>query len=157
MIALDAIYTPVRRVNYEVENMRVGDRTDHNRMRISIETDGTISPREALEKSIETMIHQLKAIIGFKETEVNLETNVSGDTSEAVDDKKEDLDDVLKTKIDTLNFSTRTLNALAEEGIRTLGGLSRKKKDDLLEIDGLGEKGIQEIKRILGNSGITLK
>ena len=157
VIALDAIYTPVRRVNYEVENMRVGDRTDHNRMRISIETDGTISPREALEKSIETMIHQLKAIIGFKETEVNLETNVSGDTSEAVDDKKEDLDDVLKTKIDTLNFSTRTLNALAEEGIRTLGGLSRKKKDDLLEIDGLGEKGIQEIKRILGNSGITLK
>ena len=140
MIALDAIYTPVRRVNYEVENMRVGDRTDHNRMRISIETDGTISPREALEKSIETMIHQLKAIIGFKETEVNLETNVSGDTSEAVDDKKEDLDDVLKTKIDTLNFSTRTLNALAEEGIRTLSGLSRKKKDDLLEIDGLGEK-----------------
>lgn len=157
VIALDAIYTPVRRVNYEVENMRVGDRTDHNRMRISIETDGTISPREALEKSIETMIHQLKAIIGFKETEVNLETNVSGDTSEAVEDRKEDLDDVLKTKIDTLNFSTRTLNALAEEGIRTLGGLSRKKKDDLLEIDGLGEKGIQEIKRILGNSGITLK
>lgn len=157
VIALDAIYTPVRRVNYEVENMRVGDRTDHNRMRISIETDGTISPREALEKSIETMIHQLKAIIGFKETEVALETNVSDDTSEAAGDRKEGPDDVLKTKIDTLNFSTRTLNALAEEGIRTLGGLSRKKKDDLLEIDGLGEKGIQEIRRILGNSGITLK
>src|SRR3989339_242418 len=66
-LTLDAIFTPIRKVNYEVENMRVGDRTDYNRLRFSIETDGTITPREALEKSIETMIKQLKAIIGFKE------------------------------------------------------------------------------------------
>ena len=64
-IALDAIFSPIRRVNYEVENMRVGDRTDFNRLRITIETDGTIAPREALERSIETMIHQLKSIVGF--------------------------------------------------------------------------------------------
>src|SRR3984957_2545200 len=70
MIALDAIFSPIRRVNYEVENMRVGDRTDFNRLRILIETDGTLTPREALESSIETMIHQLKAIVGFKEEEV---------------------------------------------------------------------------------------
>ena len=66
-IALDATFTPIRRVNYEVENMRVGDRTDFNRLRILIETNGTISPREALERSIEVMIHQLKAIVGFQE------------------------------------------------------------------------------------------
>ena len=59
-IALDAVFTPIRRVNYEVENMRVGDRTDYNRLRIAIETDGTLTPREALEQSIEIMIHQLK-------------------------------------------------------------------------------------------------
>jgi DNA-directed RNA polymerase subunit alpha len=66
-IALDATFTPIRRVNYEVENMRVGDRTDFNRLRILIETNGTIAPREALERSIEIMIHQLKAIVGFQE------------------------------------------------------------------------------------------
>ena len=66
-IALDAIFTPIRRVNYETENMRVGDRTDYNRLRITIETDGTITPKEALEHSISTMITQLKAIVGFKE------------------------------------------------------------------------------------------
>src|SRR3989338_7309508 len=74
-IALDAIFTPIRRVSYEVENMRVGDRTDHNRLRISIETDGTITPREALSRSIETMIHQLKAIIGFKEPEAVMDAS----------------------------------------------------------------------------------
>ena len=66
-ISLDAAFTPVRRASYEVENMRVGDRTDHNRLRIMIETDGTISPREVLEYSIEIMIKQLQAIVGFKE------------------------------------------------------------------------------------------
>ena len=62
-IAFDATFTPIRRVNYEVENMRVGDRTDFNRLHILIETNGTIAPREALEQSIEVMISQLKSII----------------------------------------------------------------------------------------------
>jgi len=156
-IALDAIYTPIRRVNYEVENMRVGDRTDHNRLRISIETDGTITPREALEKSIETMIHQLKAIVGFKEPEILSETETGLSSESGILDKKDGVEDPIKLKLDTLGLSTRTLNALSNEGIRTLGGLSRKKREDLDEIEGLGDKGIQEIKRVLGNYGITLK
>lgn len=64
-IAVDAIFTPIRRVSYEVENMRVGDKTNHNRLRIIIETDGTLTPREALEKSIVIMVEQLQSIIGF--------------------------------------------------------------------------------------------
>src|SRR5258708_1077176 len=68
-IAVDAIFTPIRRVSYEIENMRVGDKTNHNRLRIAIETDGTLSAREALSNSIEIMINQLKAIIDFKEPE----------------------------------------------------------------------------------------
>ena len=77
-ITLDAAFTPIRKANYEVENMRVGDRTDFNRVRLSIETDGTITPHEALEKSIALMITQLKAIVGFKEEEV-AETAASAD------------------------------------------------------------------------------
>ena len=72
VISLDAIFTPIRRVNYEVENMRVGNRTDFNRLRIVIETDGTITAHKALEKSIEIMINQLKAVVGFKKKKKNL-------------------------------------------------------------------------------------
>jgi DNA-directed RNA polymerase subunit alpha len=159
-ISLDAIFTPIRRVNYEVENMRVGDRTDFNRLKIFIETDGTITPREALEKSIEIMINQLKAVIGFKEVEIISEkknnedevlTEVSGKTKKAIDAE------FLKTRIESLELSPRTASALANANIRTIGGLARKKEDDLLDIDGLGNKGIQEIKRALSNFGITLK
>jgi len=154
VIAVDAIFTPIRRVNYEVENMRVGERTDHNRLKVSIETDGTLTPREALEKSIEIMINQLKAIVGFKEEE----TISSTEEFSSGDDKKEnDETDTTKMKVEILNLSTRTSNALAAANIRTVGGLSRKKEEDLLELDGLGDKGIQEIKRALGELGIVLK
>ena len=65
-ITLDASFTPIRRVNYEVENMRIGDRTDFNRFRIFIETDGTITPKEALESAIKIMIAQLKSDCWFR-------------------------------------------------------------------------------------------
>lgn len=153
-IAVDAIFTPIRRVNYEVENMRVGERTDYNRLRITIETDGSISPKEALSKSIETMINQLKAIVGFKEEETMEEESALGKGAE----EKEKFDsDFLKTRIETLELSPRTLHALQGANVRTVGGLIRKKEEDLLDIDGLGNKGIQEIKRVLSNFGITLK
>ena len=78
-IVLDAVFTPIRKVNYEVDNMRVGDRTDYNKLIISVETDGSITPAEALKKSIETMIHHLKAIIGFQEKEeVKVESKSGG-------------------------------------------------------------------------------
>lgn len=163
-IAVDAIFTPIRRVSYEVENMRVGDKTNHNRLRITIETDGTISPREALSESVKIMIMQLKAVVDFKEEEAeeikiekksnNKEEGGERDESE---DKKDELSDVLKTRIDTMDLSTRTLNALTGANIRTLGGLARKKREDLLEIEGIGEKGISEIKKALTAFGLNLK
>ncbi|MCC7160358.1 DNA-directed RNA polymerase subunit alpha [Candidatus Nomurabacteria bacterium] len=160
-IAVDAIFTPIRRVAYEVENMRVGDKTNHNRLRISIETDGTLSPREALSKSIEIMINQLKAIIDFKEPteEIKIEKKKlkeeEGDEKE--EKKSEDFADILKTRTDSLDLSTRTLNALTGANIRTLGGLARKKREDLLELEGIGEKGITEIKKVLNKFGLNLK
>ncbi len=153
-IALDAVFTPIRRANYEVENMRVGDRTDYNRLRIFIETDGTLSPREALEKSIEIMVHQLKAVIGFKEPEVpKSETEVPVEE----ESKKAAIDpDVLKTRIETLDLSSRTLSALEEANIRTIGGLVRKKKDDILALEGIGPKAVDEIVDLLKNMGVSL-
>jgi DNA-directed RNA polymerase subunit alpha len=158
-IFLDAAFTPISRVSYEVENMRVGDRTDYNRLRISIETDGTLTPHEALTKSIEIMIAQLKAIVGFKEEEVEeIKESKSEKKLTAKDEEMTaEQGDALKTRIEDLELSPRTAKALTNEGIRTVGGLARKHEEDLLEISGLGEKGINEIKKALSNFGITLK
>ena len=155
-ISVDAIFSPIRRVNYEVENMRVGDRTDFNRLRITIETDGTLSPRAALEQSIEVMVTQLRAIVGFREEESASEAaapmaeTASSSVSEASAD-------ALKTRIEDLDISSRAISALDKANIRTVGGLARKKESDLLSVEGLGPKAIQEIKRALANFGIVLK
>ena len=136
--------------------MRVGDRTDFNKLRISIETDGTIAPSVALASAIEIMINQLKAIVGFKEDEpVVPEKNVR--EGESRTSRTEVDPEVLKTRVETLDISIRTRHSLALANIRTVGGLARKKEKDLLEIEGLGAKGIQEIRKALGEFGITLK
>tara|TARA_B100000745_G_scaffold292473_1_gene233339 strand:+ start:550 stop:1521 length:972 start_codon:yes stop_codon:yes gene_type:complete len=158
-IALDALFSPIRRVNYEVENMRVGDRTDFNRLRVLIETDGTLTPREALEDSIAIMIHQLKAVIGFQEeAEVEEVEEVVETVPVTTPTEKKDADkEAFKTRIDELDLSPRVATALDESGIRTVGGLARKHEEDILAIEGLGQKGLQEIKRALSNLGITLR
>lgn len=157
-IALDAIFSPIRRANYEVENMRVGDRTDFNRLRILIETDGTLAPREALEKSITTMIHQLKAVVGFKEEETPEIAPVMQDVRMGMPEKQQQMDaEVLKTRITELSLPQRVEQALDNASIRTVGGLVRKREDDLLAIEGLGQKGLQDIKRSLSNLGLTLR
>jgi DNA-directed RNA polymerase subunit alpha len=168
-IVLDALFSPIRRVSYDVENMRVGDKTNHNRLIMTIETDGTLTPRQSLEQSIEIMIIQLQAISGFK-TEfepIKIDSFKKDSTSTPIEEEheekdeeklKEDMSEVLKTRIDTIDdISSRTLKALTNANIRTIGGIARKKTEDLLEIEGIGEKGIQEIKKVLNEYGINLK
>ncbi len=159
-IALDASFSPILNVSYDVEQMRVGDRTDFNRLIINIETDGSITPKQALEKSIEIMIYQLKAIIDFqddievKDVEVK-EDDIKEDESNKLD--KDVMDDVLKTRIESLDISQRTINALIEANIRTIGGLIRKKEKDLLDVDGIGKKGLDELKEILAKFDLSIK
>ncbi len=158
-IALDAAFSPILQANYDVEQMRVGDRTDFNKLRMFIQTDGTITPHEAFEKSIEIMITQLKAIIGFKDVESDI-IHPSHDVAidaPASNENKEALDDVLKTRLETLDLSQRTMNALVNANVRTVGGLIRKKEKDILEVEGLGAKGLDEIKGILETLGLSLK
>jgi len=153
-IALDATFTPIRRVNYEVENMRVGDRTDFNRLRILIETNGTVSPREALEQSIEIMIHQLKSVVGFQEEveeEVAAAFAASASSSESLGK------DPAKVKIDEIGLSTRIATALADGGIKSVAGLTRKTAEQLKELDGVGDKAVTEIEEALDTLGLSLK
>lgn len=167
-ILVDAIFTPIRKVNYEVEDMRVGDRTDHNRLRINIQTDGTFAPREALEKSIKIMIRQLRSIIDIKEALENIPViepvflaekmaQEQADQESAEAEDTDDQTDVLKTRIDSVELSTRTLNALMEASIRTIGGLVKKTEDELLDLDGIGKKGVEEVKAVLEEFGLALQ
>lgn len=166
-IFLDAIFSPIRRVSYDVEEMRVGDKTNFNRLRMTIETDGTITPREAFEQSVSTMIEQLAAIISVDSNKIieevqstfiapaPVEKELVNSPTEDGDDI--DVTDVLKNRIDGIGLSTRTLNALSAANIRTVGGIARKKIEDLLEVDGIGDKGITEIKEALAQFNLSLK
>jgi DNA-directed RNA polymerase subunit alpha len=149
-IALDATFTPIRRVNYEVENMRVGDRTDFNRLRILIETNGTIAPREALERAIETMIHQLKAVIGFQEAVIEAEAPSAAKSEGGAAEAS-------KVKVADLELSARVTTALEDAGIKSAAGLARKTASALKELDGIGEKAIAEISEALDKHGLALK
>lgn len=151
-IALDATFTPIRRVNYEVENMRVGDRTDFNRLRILIETNGTISPREALERSIETMIQQLSAVIGFQEASEASESAPVAEKASAAPGK-----DPAKVKIEELGLGSRIETALSDAGIKSVAGLVKKTASALKELDGVGDKAVAEIVEALDALGLELK
>jgi DNA-directed RNA polymerase subunit alpha len=166
-IFTDAFFSPIKRATYEVENMRVGDRTDFHKIRLSIETDGTLSAREALESALKTLLDQTRAILDLKEQEehrAEVAAKIMEHLSEQKSESKEvaaesgrDLTDVLKTRIDSLQLSTRTANALSGGGIRTLGGLIQKTKEDLLELEGFGEKGLVEVEELLTGFGLALK
>lgn len=165
-IVMDAVFTPIITASYEVENMRVGDRTDYNRLRMVIESDGSQTPSQILSESIRIMLEQFKSILDLKEfvvpevksflpNEIINESNLP-DSSENTDSHV-DMTDVLKTRIDSIQLSTRTLNALSEAGIRTVGGLIQKTEKDLLDLDGFGEKALKELKEVLTDFGLALK
>lgn len=160
-IALDAAFSPVKVVNYEVENMRVGDRTDYNRIRFHIETDGSITPRGAFTAAARILVGQFEALSGAfaEKSEARKEPAKAATEAEVAESlEAESYEEmVAKKKVDELEFSTRVLNALTSAGIKTVGQLLKKNEKRLKEVDGLGDKGIQEIKKALGNLGLTLK
>lgn len=163
-ISVDARFSPVVGASYESEDMRVGDRTNYNRLRMTIETDGSATPEEVLEMSIKIMLEQFRAILDLKDVaETKVPESVASAQAQADEPSaaesmdKEDLTEILKTRIDSLQLSTRTLNALSDAGIRTVGGLIQKTEDGLLDLDGFGEKGLGEVKEILTGYGLSLK
>ncbi|KKP32885.1 MAG: DNA-directed RNA polymerase subunit alpha [Candidatus Staskawiczbacteria bacterium RIFOXYB2_FULL_32_9] len=152
-IALDAIYTPIKNVNFQVENMRVGDRTDFDKLSIEIETDGTMTPEEAFFDACEILLKHFNIILGSKKPQ---DARISLQNSEDVKEVLED-SDVNKTAVEDLKFSTRTINALTANSIKTVGGIMKKSEKSLSELEGMGEKAITEIKKKLKKLGLELK
>jgi DNA-directed RNA polymerase subunit alpha len=160
LIAIDAVFTPVRRVNYSVENTRVGKRTDYDKIILEIETDGSVSPQEAFQKAVETITEQFSAVKEFeteKEEIVPVAEAVQEQTPIAEEKEGSEKNDAKSVSIESLSFSTRTMNVLEKSGVKTIEDLIAMTEEDLMNIEGMGQKGAKEIKKAVGNFGLTLK
>jgi DNA-directed RNA polymerase subunit alpha len=148
IIYVDAIFTPVLKVAFTVENIMFEERTDYNKLKIEVETDGTITPEEALERSLRVLMDHL---ISIGESF----TKKRGKKEEEKPEKKVEQEE--KLKLEDLKLSQRTLNVLENGGIKSIEGLLRRKEDALYQIKGMGDKAIKEIKSKLKRKGLELK
>lgn len=161
VIALDAIYTPVRRVNYTISNMRVGKKTDFEKISLEVMTDGSIAPLEAFSKAIDILVKQFSTL-NEMEKEVK-ETSVVDEVEKeiAVEEKKVEKPQAVDPKeveISTLkSLSTRTLNVLEKGKIKNVGDIIKFDEVSLLELEGMGAKGVKEIRKAIGDFGLNLK
>lgn len=154
-IAVDAIFTPIRMINYDIEDMRVGDKTNYNRLKFDIETDGTITPTEALASAAQILIEQFQIITAPMGKSMKVEHKE--EPKEKLREIEKEEEDITKNKIEDLKLSNRTQKILLGGHIKTIAGLLRLKEKDLLQLQGLGNKAAKEIKKSLGKLGLTLR
>ncbi len=158
VIAIDAVYTPIKRVNYEVENMRVGKRTDYNKITLEIVTDGSITPEEAFKKAVAILVEQFSVLGGIEVIEAGKEEEIEESVANQDEKTEEQEIDPLKMKVTELkSLSTRTLNVLEANKILKVKDIVKHSEEELKTLEGMGDKGIKEIKKSIGEFGITLK
>lgn len=144
MIAVDALYSPIQRVRYSVENTRVGQMTDLDRLIMEIETDGTITPHEAIHQAAEILVEHFRVVAG-----IAAEGEVASAPSGAVDLSSS------KINIEEINFSPRTTNALINNDIKSVQDLLKLSDTELRELKGFGSKAYEEVKEKIVELGIT--
>jgi DNA-directed RNA polymerase subunit alpha len=144
-IAIDSIYTPIRNVKYAIENYRVEQKTDYEKLVIEIETDGSIHPKEALKEAAKILIHHFML---FSDEKIHLEA-VDTEANEEFDEEVLHMRQLLKTKLADMNLSVRALNCLKAADVETLGELVGYQKNDLLKFRNFGKKSLTELDDLL--------
>jgi DNA-directed RNA polymerase subunit alpha len=144
MIMLDALFTPVLRVRYKVENTRVGQITDLDKLLITIDTDGSITPREAFEEAAAILVNQYTALAGQTRVEVGSPLSSGDDNELSADNSDEPAE--LMTSVEDLNLSARTTNALVNNDIHTIKDLLSLSEAELRDLKGFGSKALDEVK-----------
>lgn len=155
-IVLDAIFTPIKRINYTIQNTRVGERTDYDKLVFTIETDGTISPEKAFEYAAKKVTEYFKVLSEFEDIKEVVLEKKSDEKEEKRKDEKEVVDP-LKVRVEDLKLPLKIINILVESKIKTVSRLVKKSEEDLTAIDGMGDKGVKEIRKAVGYLGLTLK
>ena len=149
VIAIDSIYTPVKKVNYNVENTRVGQMVDYDKLTIELWTDGSLEPYEALSLAAKVLSEHLQLFVDLSETAKNLQVMV-----EKEEDSKEK---ILEEPIENLELSVRSFNCLKRSGISTVGDLTNKTQADMMKVKNLGKKSLDEVIAKLHDLGFDLK
>jgi DNA-directed RNA polymerase subunit alpha len=149
-IPMDAIFSPVKKVNYTVTNARVGQITDYDKLTMEVWTDGSLSPEEAVAHAAKILKDQLSIFITFEEEE-EAEMSYSEDEEE-----KEALNENLLRSVDELELSVRSANCLKHANIRLIGDLVQKTEAEILATKNFGRKSLNEIKDILSEMGLSL-
>jgi DNA-directed RNA polymerase subunit alpha len=147
MIAVDAIFSPVLRVRYKVENTRVGQMTDLDKLLITVDTDGSITPRDAFEEAAAILVNQYTALAGQTRVETAAPTSSTNEIEASMEDTDEPPE--LMTSIEDLNLSARTTNALINNEIHTLKDLFSLSDAELRDLKGFGSKALDEVKEKL--------
>ena len=150
-IQLDAIYSPVTKVNYGVTSARVGRRTDFEKLTLEIWTNGTITPEDALAYSSKIIKEQVSVFINFNEEEI--------DSIPVVEDIVEEItgaEDVLFSKVNDLDFPARSLNCLSKANIKFLGDLIQLTEDDLLNLENFGKRSLYEVRDVVASFSLKL-
>lgn len=151
VIAIDSIYTPIRNVKYSIENYRVEQKTDYEKLVLEITTDGSIHPKEALKEAAKILIHHFML---FSDEKILIEqTETEG--NEEFDEEVLHMRQLLKTKLVDMNLSVRALNCLKAADVETLGELVQYNKNDLLKFRNFGKKSLTELDELLDNLNLS--
>lgn len=155
VIAIDAVFTPIQRVNFLVENMRVGKRTDYDKITIEITTDGSIAPQEAFIQAVNILVNQFSAILEIAADDKKEEKEAEIVREEKVIQREADPAEIDVSGLK--NLSTRTLNILNANKIKKIKDIINLTENEISDLEGMGAKGIKEIKKAIGDYGLTLK
>ena len=151
VIAIDSIYTPIRNVKYSIENYRVEQKTDYEKLVIEIATDGSIHPKDALKEAAKILIHHFML---FSDEKILLEQS-EVDGNEEFDEEILHMRQLLKTKLSDMNLSVRALNCLKSAEVETLGELVQFNKNDLLKFRNFGKKSLTELDELLDSLSLS--
>ena len=147
-IPVDSLFSPVRKVNYQVTNARVGQVTDYDRLALEVWTDGSVTPQDAVAYAAKIIKEQLSTFINFDETEEPLPVEAPKEEAK--------LNDNLFRSVDELELSVRSANCLQQANIKTIGDLVQRTEAEMLKTKNFGRKSLKEIKEILAEMGLSL-
>ncbi len=148
VISIDSIYSPVKKVNYSIENTRVGQMVDYDKLTIELWTDGSLEPYEALSLAAKVLTEHLKLFVDLSESAKNIQVMV-----EKEENKKEK---ILEMPIEELELSVRSFNCLKRSGISSVGDLANKTENDMMKVKNLGKKSLDEVIAKLRDLGLDL-
>ena len=148
-VFIDSLFSPVTRVSYHVENTRVGQKTDYDRLILEINTNGAISPEEAIRSSAKILVEQLAVF-------AQIDVSETGGFAEPTQPRPGSFDPILLRPVDELELTVRSANCLKAENIYYIGDLIQRTENELLKTPNLGRKSLNEIKEVLASRGLTL-